>query len=223
MDRSGDVHGGRVPAALGLLMLAVTLVACGGLRTAATATAPSATSLAGNFAGAVPGTDAFLAVVVDKSDHALAYVCDSKQTADWFRGAVAPDGALDLTAPDGAHLTGKVAPGSVAGTLTLAGKSLPFTASPTEGDAGLYRATETINGTAYVGGWIVLPDGEQRGSVRGGNDIIAILIGDRPQAGPGGGPHITDGTSNTVVNVPNVGAVTASHVNGLIDEGGVAT
>jgi hypothetical protein len=36
---------------------------------------------------------------------------------------------------------------------------------PATGDAGLYRAEETIDGTEYVGGWIALADGRQQGSI----------------------------------------------------------
>jgi hypothetical protein len=48
------------------------------------------------FAGAFPGSQAFVALVRD-GQGVLAYVCDDQATAEWFRGEV-QNGALDLTA-----------------------------------------------------------------------------------------------------------------------------
>jgi hypothetical protein len=110
----------------------------------------------------VEGTDAFIAVVVDKQNHALAYVCDgeegaSAEVARWFRGAVADDGSLDLRSDGGEHLVAEVSESGTEGTLAFPGGEEP---------AGLYRAEETVDGTEYVGGWILLEGGEQRGAVK---------------------------------------------------------
>jgi hypothetical protein len=39
--------------------------------------------------GSVEGSDAYIGVVVDGDNEALAYVCDSDQISQWFRGKVA--------------------------------------------------------------------------------------------------------------------------------------
>ena len=50
--------------------------------------------------------------------------------------------------------------------MTLArGASFTFEALPTSGNAGLYRASGSISGEEHLAGWVVLPKGEQRGSV----------------------------------------------------------
>ncbi len=71
-------------------------------------------------------------------------------------------------------------------------------------EAGLYRAEEAVKGVGYVGGWIVLANGDQRGAVR-----------------------ITDGTSNTVrgstlyttVSTSGMESITAEPVDGFVAQG----
>jgi hypothetical protein len=128
-------------------------------------------SPAGNFAGKVEGTDAFVAVVVDEEDRALAYACDGREggtatVAEWFRGEVADDGSLDLTSEGGAGLSADIAEEGASGTVTLDGEDHAFTAGPAEEPAGLYRKAEEADGEELLGGWIELASGEQRGAVR---------------------------------------------------------
>jgi hypothetical protein len=42
---------------------------------------------------------------------------------------------------------------------------MPFTTTLATGDAGLYRAEAIVEGRDYIGGWIVLNDGRQRGAI----------------------------------------------------------
>jgi hypothetical protein len=162
-----------------LLALLTLAVGCGagaasapeGDRAEAGTAEPDGASLAGNFAGKVEGTNAFIAVVVDRENHALAYVCDGKgeesaEVAEWFEGAVADGGSLDLRSEGGAHLVAEVTESGTKGTVTFSGQEHSFSASPAEEPAGLYRAEETVDGTEYVGGWILLESGEQRGTVK---------------------------------------------------------
>ncbi|HSK98727.1 MAG TPA: hypothetical protein VK869_00165 [Rubrobacteraceae bacterium] len=97
-----------IPAALlalGVLMLALS--GCGGAaagdpKTGARNAREGPSPYTGNFVGEVEGTDAFVAVVVDRENHALAHLCDGKQVVEWFTGAVAEDGTLDLKSEGGA-------------------------------------------------------------------------------------------------------------------------
>ncbi len=109
-----------------LLALALALLAgCGGAASvpgeeqkAEAAQGADSSPYTGNFAGEVPGTNAFVAVVVDNDNHALAYVCDGRggeggepfewSVTEWFTGAVAQDGSLDLTSAGGASLSAEV-------------------------------------------------------------------------------------------------------------------
>ena len=124
----------------------------------------------GSYVGHVAGSDAFVAIVAD-GEEVLAFVCDGEELVVWLRGAMAEDGSLTLhSATESIILEAQLDADSAQGSLTLEdGQQLTFSAATAEGEAGLYRAEETINGADYVGGWIVDPQGEQRGSVIGAN------------------------------------------------------
>ncbi|MDQ6833291.1 MAG: hypothetical protein M3008_07830, partial [Chloroflexota bacterium] len=152
-----------------LAMLVLALAACGGSSPTATP-APVATtaSAAGagipnSFAGAIPGTDAFIGLTTD-SGSSLSYVCDSKQIATWFKGPVTGN-AIDLTAANGDHLKATLAATGATGTVTLGGKDFPFTAPSSGPNGGLFRAEQSADGANLLGGWIVTSDGQQRGAV----------------------------------------------------------
>lgn len=175
-----------------LLLAGFCLTACGRAQTP-----PSVT---GSFVGTVEGTDAFISLVSQTDQQLVAYICDGQTISTWFRGE-RNENQVDLLAPSGVRLQASIENGRVTGSVTLAeGRVHPFTASPADGEAGLYRAEQTINDTRYVGGWIVLNDGTQQGLINRISD---------------GTSNITDGTSNTFtsplfnfgspVNVPNLG------------------
>jgi hypothetical protein len=128
--------------------------------------------------GTVKGTDAFVAVVVfakaTGGKHAvLAYVCDSKRIAEWFRGSAAA-GHFALVSSGGVRLDVTATRTRASGTVTLAdGSRHVFSAPAAKRPAGLYRGEKTAKGKHYLGGWIVLPDGRQRGMVKSGSTILA--------------------------------------------------
>lgn len=127
-----------------------------------------ASTPSGSFVGKVDGSDAFISVVVHANGEVTAYVCDGADISEWFKGT-ADGSSLDLTNANGASLTATLSANSASGTFTPAGDSaLNFSAEIASEPAGLYRADLTYENTAYVGGWIVLPDGDQRGSIVGG-------------------------------------------------------
>lgn len=176
---------------IGMLII-LLLAACG--RDATTST-PS-----GSLVGTVAGTDAFIALVPQENNGLVAYICDGQTISVWFRGE-RNGNEVDLTAANGAQLQASLESDAAAGTITLAnGQSHSFTVSLASGEAGLYRAEEAFEGSDYVGGWIVLNDGSQRGAINRISD---------------GTSNITDGTSNTFVGphfnigssvaVPNLG------------------
>jgi hypothetical protein len=187
-----------------LALLVLGLAACGGLPAAT----PTPAAPAGSFVGRVDDSEAFVAVVTFGDGRALAYVCDSETIAEWFRGEV-QRGQLDLASTAGARLQGMLGPDGWRGSFTAAsGAAQTFAAEPASGDAGLYRAEATLAEANYVGGWILLPGGEQRGAIK----------------------SITDGTSNTrslvtalfspsqpAVSVPNLGTFTVQFIDPTTD------
>jgi hypothetical protein len=170
------------------LVLALGLVACGADPTATPASAGPApgptVTLAGpdpgtTFAVQIVGSDAFLAIASDGTT-ATAYLCDGTgdrlTVATWFQGPVT-NNALAVTNAAGGRLTASLGLDTATGSVTPpGGKEVTFLAPRVLRPAGLYRAEQTVAGSRYVAGWIVLPDDQQRGGA------------------------IQDGTSNTIVS-----------------------
>jgi len=151
----------------------------------------------GNFVGYLEGTDAFVAIVSD-GEEVLAFVCDGEALVVWLRGAV-ENGSLVLNSPASAaqrYLLETQLGASAEGSLFLNGERLPFTAEAAIGEAGLYRAEETLDGVDYVGGWIVDQNGEQRGSVVGGTSSRSASLD----------------LETLQADVEDVGTLTARHV-----------
>jgi len=142
-------------------VLASLLSACGS----------EASTVKGSFAGRVDGSDAFISIVAHKNGKVTAYVCDGVTISEWFKGNLNGT-SIDLTNANGAHLTANLSADSVNGAFTPSGSSaLNFTTSAVTQPSGLYRAEDTQGGIAYTSGWIVLPDGNQRGVRSGGGKI----------------------------------------------------
>lgn len=167
-----------------LFVTLLLLVACGRTQSA---------TPAGTFVGTVADTDAYIAIAPQENNNIIAYVCDGQTISVWFRGE-RNENNLDLTATNGARLQASLEPETATGSVTLAdGQTHSFTATLASGEAGLYRAEETIDGNNFVGGWILLSDGNQRGAVNGISDGTSNTIA---------APRLTVGSS---VNVPEVG------------------
>jgi hypothetical protein len=153
--------------------LAAVLAGCGGGEPAAE---EETTTAASSFVGTVEGSEAFIGLVRE-GENVMAYVCDGDSTSAWFVGQAAGDG-ITATSKGGAQLAATFGENEVTGTFTPAGgAALSFTANAATPPAGLYRAEETFEEQEHVGGWIVLPDGRQKG----------LIV------------KIADGTSNTIV------------------------
>jgi hypothetical protein len=148
----------------------------------------------GSFVGMVAGSDAYVAIVVGPNGDALAYVTDGAWSVDWLDGMRRGD-AAQLSNQGGATLDAKFGRGSVTGSFTRPqSRTLTFTALSARAPAGLYRAGADFADGLYVGGWVVLPDGTKRGTVRryetplapGEVDATAFTPGDASFTVPGG-------------------------------------
>ena len=148
------------------------------------------------FVGYVENSDAFVALSrVD--DRVVAYVCDGRTTAMWLRGNAEGD-TFDVNSSE-ARLRASFGRDGITGTFTSAqGGAYPFTARPVAGGAGFYRASQTVAGVAYVGGWILLSDGQQRGAVKQNG---AIIPGPQPRLDPAR-PVVTLPTAGTLMAEP---------------------
>jgi len=121
------------------------------------------------YAGNVTGGGATIAIAV-KDGKAIAYLCDGRSAEAWLQGT-AQNGALNLTGPEGAGLTGTYANGVAAGVVTAVGRDFSFSVGTVEPPSGLYRASANVANATVVDGWIVLADGTQVGTQKKGTTI----------------------------------------------------
>ena len=136
------------------------------------------------YVGTVSGTRAFVAVV-ERGSRVTAYVCDSGRIAQWFEGTVSA-GRSKITSRGGYVLQVSFGHGPATGSLRFPGKAGAlhhFTAASDARPAGLWRGSKTVDGKTFVGGWIILPDGRQRGEILSGSTDVGspILHADDPK------------------------------------------
>jgi hypothetical protein len=114
--------------------------------------------------------------VVEEGQEVRVYLCDGENFAQWISGELDAAGEARLGERIGAQVHLRIEEnGEVFGVAQVPGEGpQPFRATAATGDAGLYRAEETFNGVTHVGGWIVLPDGRQRGDFCCGCIVICF-------------------------------------------------
>jgi hypothetical protein len=135
------------------------------------------------FVGKVDGTNAFIAVV-KLQKQVIAYVCDGTPggviISKWFQGTL-KDGQLDAKATDGSSLTGTLTGKTLNGSVSISGALRAFGSTDVPSPAGLWLTVGAgdFDEIANVReqrlpfenldllrvGWIVLPDGSQRGAI----------------------------------------------------------
>ena len=170
------------------LAAAGVLAGCGedGVSDRSPAETKAATVAKGALVGKVDGTDAYVALVSDGS-RVLGYLCDSKKLSRWIDVSTIRDGTAALAARTGDALGEAMISGDRAsGTITIDGEPHAFSAVPASGEAGLYRAARVnredgkLSEGEVEAGWIVLPDGTQRGGINTGT-TSTILVKSAPR------------------------------------------
>jgi hypothetical protein len=146
--------------------LACASVTVGVLALAGSAVAkPAQPRESRTYIGTVRGTDAFAAIVVRRGV-GIAYVCDGKKISVWLKGKFS-HGKLHLASKAGDTLDGTFGHATLDLTtrkpLTVKTKFSPF-----DDEAHLFTGADTVDGKLWVGGWITLLDGRQRGSLKTG-------------------------------------------------------
>lgn len=176
---------------LGAVLLALVLLPAG----CDTAEPPP---LSGTFVGRFSESAAAIVIVTNGTD-VRAYACDGSDdrvsVSEWFKGPLAGD-AVDLpSVSNAARLAARLTGSAASGTVTLEdGAVLPFEAPREDGDAGFYLFKGDVYGEFYQAGWIVLPDGEQRGSVLVGSQVL---------------PHASLDVPTRTATISGAGTVTA--------------
>lgn len=139
-----------------------TTAASPGTTTTGTTTAGAK----GVYVGQVPSQNAWVGIDSNGS-RVVAFATDGSKShaatfAQWFRGTLTNNKVTASSETNsGGQLQANLTSSGAAGTVTLKnGKSIPFVARevpPTSSNAGLYRGDRMVNGTRYVGGWVVMP------------------------------------------------------------------
>jgi hypothetical protein len=167
------------------LALVAALAGCG-----SSSNAPAPTT--GDYVGRAPGRAAAVAVVVGKAN-AVAYVCDWRhRTAKLFTGSRSGD-VLALRGPGGATLRAHVTGARVSGAFKVSARAVRFDATAAKPPAGFYRARGRVRGKPATVGWVVLPDGSQRGAATVGSTVgpAPALNTSTSTAALSGGPRLT--------------------------------
>lgn len=135
-------------------------------------------TISGSYVGRVANSDAFVVVVTNGTD-VRAYICDGAANgqitvSEWFKGTVTGRD-VQLTSERGtATLTLELTSGTATGTVRLPNNvTRTFAAPRDDGTGGFYLFKNPRGSDFYWAGWIVLPSGEQRGSVLVGTSVTA--------------------------------------------------
>jgi hypothetical protein len=181
------------------------------------ATARATVPAAGTYAGPIPGTQAYLAVVLDH-DRVAGYLCDDGTIAAWFPNRPHRDGTAELRSRTRrATLALQPTGGGLRARLRLPdGTVRALTLTRQRGRAGIYRATALTRRGALEAGWIVLADGSRRGAINAFIDPLGDLA--RP-AGTTAAPLLDTATGTVKFAVPGAGTAAAAKVTqpGVID------
>jgi hypothetical protein len=174
----------------------------------------AAGSAPAHFVGRVEGSNAYIAVL--KSGRKIGgYVCQNGPGGGWIQYSWLQDGRAPLRSADGRRIGQVAIAGDLAtGTVEVAGQERQFRARRTRGgSAGLHFAIGLTRNRLLVGGWILLPDGTQRGAVSGVNasTLSPVATTRAPRLNPskpsvtlGGGrtpPVVTQPEPLVVINI----------------------
>lgn len=120
------------------------------------------------YVGQVEGSDAYIAISRDGRKIG-GYLCDDGTVSRWLKYTWLEKGHAPLIAGTTGEELGsvRIAGGTATGMIRVGDQDLPFRAERVRagGDAGLYFAIAKQEDRLLVGGWILHPDGTQRGAI----------------------------------------------------------
>ena len=120
------------------------------------------------FVGRVEGSDAYIAISKDGRKIG-GYLCDGGAVSRWLEYSWLEKGLAPLIAGTTGEELGsvRIAGGTATGMIRVGAQDLPFRAERVHAgdDPGLYWAIAKQEDRLLVGGWILHPDGTQRGAV----------------------------------------------------------
>jgi hypothetical protein len=120
-----------------------------------------------DYAGVVQGNGGLIAISI-RNGKAIAYFCDGR-IESWLKGT-AENNTLTLEGKN-SLLTAALGGGKAQGRIQVGKAKWRFVSPVVKKPSGLYRASAVVRGAKIVGGWILLPNGQEVGrlSIGGGN------------------------------------------------------
>jgi hypothetical protein len=116
------------------------------------------------YVGKVQGANYYVAIISDGAQ-VSGFTTDGKLSGKWFSTADLNDDKADLVARDGSPLGQvSISDGVASGQLNVALGDKPYRAELATGDAGLFTTAAKRGKDSYEAGWIVLPDGSEKGT-----------------------------------------------------------
>ncbi len=116
-----------------------------------------------NFAGKLPGTNAYIGVAT-RGGVVEAYICDGGKIAVWLKGSVSGSKMSGSNTAGNASLSATLGKSGLVGKLTLKGRSIDLRIARVSYPSGLWRAYDVVGEKVVKAGWVLLPDGTQRGA-----------------------------------------------------------
>jgi hypothetical protein len=116
--------------------------------------------------GTLADSGGYIAIMKEGTAH-LIYVTDGQKVASWFKGDAsgAVVGYFTFYNDEGGSIINNPDGDGFGGTVTVGpGRHFKYTAAPARGEAGLFRAKETVGADTWQSGWIVLNDGTVKGA-----------------------------------------------------------
>lgn len=112
-----------------------------------------------DYAGVVQGNGGLIAISI-RNGKVIAYFCDGR-IESWLKGT-AENNTLTLEGKN-SLLTASLGGGKAQGRISVGNSKWRFVAPVVKKPSGLYRASANVRGAKIVGGWIILPNGQEVG------------------------------------------------------------
>ncbi|MEW9529240.1 hypothetical protein [Microbispora sp. NPDC049125] len=132
------------------------------VTTSATPEPSDTTPKKADYAGVAQGNGGLVAIAV-RNGKAVAYFCDGRIEA-WLKGT-AENNTITLEGKN-SLITAALGGGKAQGKIQVGKAKWRFAAPVVKKPSGLYRATAIVRGAKIVGGWILLPNGQEVGRVQ---------------------------------------------------------
>ena len=151
-----------------------------------------------SYAGKVPGTNAYIGLA-SQGGVVEAYICDSDKIAVWLKGKATGSSFTASNAANDVVFKATRKGTALVGSVTLGGKTILINTAKVSYPDGLWKAVDVVGKNFVKAGWVLLPDGTQRGA----KTIVTVVGAVEPLSSSTGEPNIGGDTgTGSVPAVP---------------------